>query len=98
MLAKRSMYGHNAINEFMVQKGVVDASQIWKWWKSNLLDVDSDVGAIFVKTRLTAATAIQVHDLSRKIEDSKLALRTHIIERVKGILTELKPRKRVRIL
>ena len=82
MLSKCIMYVHKAIKEFMVLKGVGEAARD--------LDVDTEVGTIFVKTRTTADAPIVVHDLNRKVEGSKLALRTHICERIKGLIAASK--------
>ena len=81
------MHLHKTLKEHLVLKGDGNGVQGWKWWKTNLLDVDTEVGVVLIKTRAAPDTPVTTHDVSRKVAGNKLVLRTHVTERVKNILT-----------
>ena len=51
------------------------------------MDADSEVGTVFVKTRAIPEVALTVHDVTKKMADGKLAIRTNATERLKSLLT-----------
>ena len=55
-----------------------------------MLDVDAEVGVVFIKTRAAPDTPITTHDVPRVVEGNKLALRTHVTDKVKNVLTASK--------
>ena len=85
--ARRTMAVHKGIREHFVSKGLGEAAADWRWWKENLLDADSEVGTVFVKTRASPEAALTVHDVTKKMADGKLAIRTYATERLKSLLT-----------
>ena len=86
-LARRTMLVHKGIREHFVQKGLGEAAADWRWWKDNLLDADSEIGTVFVKTRATPEAALTVHDVTKKTADGKIAIRTYATERLRNLLT-----------
>ena len=88
-LARRTMHALKGLKEFFVSRGLGEAVADWRWWKENLLDCDTDVGVIFVKTRATPEAQLLVHDITRKHE-GKLAVRSYATERLKSLLTTSK--------
>ena len=81
-LARRTMHVHKGVREHFVVKGLGEAAADWRWWKDNLLDADSEVGTVFVKTRASPDHALTVHDVTQKMADDKLAIRSYASERL----------------
>ena len=75
------------MREHFVVKGIGEAAADWRWWKDNLLDADSEVCTVFVKTRASPEHALTVHDVTKKGADGKLAIRSYATERLKNLLT-----------
>ena len=86
-LARRTMLVHKGIREHFVQKGLGEAAADWCWWKGNLLDADSEIGTVFVKTRATPEATLTVHDVTKKTADGKIAIRTYATDRLRNLLT-----------
>ena len=84
------MQVHKTIKEHFIAKGLGDGASPWKWWKDNLLDCDSEVGVVLVKTRASQESPITTHDITEKGEDDKLGLRTYATERLENLLTTSK--------
>ena len=80
------MLVHEGLREHFVAKGLGEASADWRWWKENLLDCDSEVGTVFVKTRATPELPLTVHDITKRLE-GKIAIRSYATERLKNLLT-----------
>ena len=86
-LARRTMHVHKGVREHFVAKGLGEAAADCRWWKDNLLDADSEVETIFVKTRASPEAALTVHDVTKKTADGNIAIRTYATERLKSLLT-----------
>jgi hypothetical protein len=86
-LARRTMHVHKGVREHFVQKGLGEAAADWRWWKDNLLDADSEIGTVFVKTRASPEDTLTVHDVTKKTLDGNLVIRTCATERLKILLT-----------
>ena len=86
-LARRTMLVHKGIREHFVHKGLGEAAADWRWWKDNLLDADSEIGTVFVKTRASPEATLTVHDVTKKTPDGNLVIRTYATERLKSVLT-----------
>ena len=70
-----------------VNKGLGEAAADWRWWKDDLLDADSEIGTVFVKTRASPEATLTVHDVTKKTPDGNLVIRTYATERLKSLLT-----------
>ena len=81
------MHVHRGAREHFVIKGLGEAVADWRWWKENLLDADSEVGTVFLKTRASPEAALTVHDVTKKTAEGKLVIRSYASERLKNLLT-----------
>ena len=68
-LARGTMLIHKGLKEHFISKGLGESVAEWRWWKDNLLDCDSDVGVVFVKTRATPELPATVHDITKNSKE-----------------------------
>ena len=89
LLARRTMHVFASCRDFFVDHGLCEREAPIEWLKTNLIDLDSEVGVVYIKVA-TAPEAIKTtHDVSRR-DGNNLTARRLSIEAVKTALTTAK--------
>jgi hypothetical protein len=90
LTARRSMHVYSAVKSLFVQFDLCAADAPFDWMKKNLMDLDSEVGTIFIKVGATAEAAKVTHDVTRLLPGGEIATRKFQLDEVVKIVVSAK--------